>query len=289
LFGNKSTFLTELNSADIKKLTPEQLINSFKDVQTYGVKVNYVGTIAHADVKKTIIEEIKFGTISKPALSKIKYEMKGFDSKKVYFLNDKKAVQSQVLFLVEGLPMSPNMMGEAAAFNLYFGGDMSSLVFQEIREFRSLAYSTTARYQIAEKQGDKNLFFGYVGCQGDKTPEAVDVMFDLITKMPIKKEREAAIRAALISEAKTSKPGFRTLISKVEDWERMGFTQDPNMSLLPYYTDLTFEQINEFYKNHIAGKNMQLIVVGNKKKFDLKTIKKYGQFIELKTNQVVRN
>lgn len=279
----------ELNSADIKKLTTEKLVNSFKNAQKYGVKINYIGTKTAAEIQKIILETIKFEKIIQPALTKIKYEMKGFDSKKVYFLNDKKAVQSQVLFLVEGLPMDQNMMGEAEAFNLYFGGDMSSLVFQEIREFRSLAYSTSAKYQIAEKPGVKNLFYGYVGCQGDKTPEAVAVMFDLITKMPLKKEREAAIRSALISEAKTSKPGFRTLISKVDDWERMGFTKDPNVNLLPFYTDLTFEQINDFYTNHIAGKNIQLIVVGNKKKFDLQTLKKYGQFIELKTNQVVRN
>jgi predicted Zn-dependent peptidase len=289
LFGNKSTFLTELSSADIKKLTPEQMINSFKNAQNYGIKINYVGTKTHAEVQKIITDNILFEKVTKPALAKIKYEMKGFDSKKVYFVNDKKAVQSQVLFLVEGLPMESNMLGEAEAFNLYFGGDMSSLVFQEIREFRSLAYSTSAKYQIAEKPGVKNLFYGYVGCQGDKTPEAAEVMFDLITKMPIKKEREAAIRAALISEAKTSKPGFRTLISKVDDWQRMGFNKDPNLNLLPYYTDLTFDQIIEFYKNHISGKNMQLVVVGNKKKFDLKTIKKYGQLIELKTNQVVKN
>ena len=34
----------------------------------------------------------------------------------------------------------------ARLFSVYFGGDMSSLMFQEIREFRSLAYRVSGRY-----------------------------------------------------------------------------------------------------------------------------------------------
>ena len=72
---------------------------------------------------------------------------------------------------------------------------MSSLVFQEIREFRSLAYSTSANYALAEKIGENNFFYGYVGCQGDKTPEAIQVMNDLIQNMPIKKARHVVTKA----------------------------------------------------------------------------------------------
>jgi len=107
--------------------------------------------------------------------------------------------------------------------------------------------------------------------------------------MPVKQEREDAIRSSLIAESKTSKPGFRSLISQVEEWEKMGFTQDPNINLLSYYSDLSFDQIVAFYTQHIQGKNTQLIVVGNKKKFNTKELKKYGQVITLKPAQVLRD
>lgn len=289
LYGYKSTFLQELPTSQIRKLTPEQLMQSFRNAQQYGIEISYTGSRSHDVTKQILKEQLAFQPIANAARPKIDYPMKGFESPKVYFLNDKKAVQSQVLFLIEGQPMQPAMLGESSAFNLYFGGDMSSLVFQEIREFRSLAYSTRAKYNLADHQGKPNLFFGYVGCQGDKTPEALQVMNDLIINMPVKKEREDAIRAALISEAKTSKPGFRTLIATVDEWEEMGFKQDPNKTLLPYYSDLTFDQITAFYQQHIHGKNIQLVVVGNKKKFNLKELQKYGKVIQLKPVQVVRN
>jgi predicted Zn-dependent peptidase len=185
--------------------------------------------------------------------------------------------------------MKLSQAGDNAAFNLYFGGDMSSLVFQEIREFRSLAYSTSANHQLAKKENSPNYFYAYLGCQGDKTPEAIQVMHELITKMPIKREREDGIRSALISNAKTNKPGFRDLIQVVEMWEKMGYTEDPNINLLPYYSDLTFNQIENFYKNEIEGKNLQLFVVGNSKKFDTKILEKYGKLTRVKSSQILKN
>ncbi|TXI85721.1 MAG: insulinase family protein [Crocinitomicaceae bacterium] len=288
LFGTKSKFLQEMNSKQLKQLKPNQLIESFRNAQGYAVKINYTGSKSHVSVSEAINSSIRFSTQLKAEKQEIYYPMQGFDSPKVYFVNDKKAVQSQILFLTKGLPMSLEDQGNVAAFNLYFGGDMSSLVFQEIREFRSLAYSTSARYKLAARPSLENSFSAYVGCQGDKTPEALEVMHQLITKMPLKAEREEAIRASLISEAKSSKPDFRSLIEKVDEWQKMGLTQDPMLQLLPYYSDLTFEQIVNFYQQHLAGKNTQLIVVGNKKKFNKKILSKYGKVTELKVSQILR-
>jgi zinc protease len=185
--------------------------------------------------------------------------------------------------------MNLDQAGDVSAFNLYFGGDMSSLVFQEIREFRSLAYSTSANYQMARKQGLANYFTAYIGCQGDKTPESIQVMNDLITNMPAKREREDGIRSALISNSKTNKPGFRSLIPTVEIWKKRGYTEDPNIKMIAYFQDLNFDQIQAFYDKEIKGKPMQIIVVGNSKKFDTKLLEKYGKVIKVKANQVVKN
>lgn len=288
LYGNKSKFLKELTTKELRALTPTQLIETFRNAQTHAVKINYTGSKSHESVSEAINSSIRFESPLKPEKQEIHYPMQGFESPKVYFVNDKKAVQSQILFLEKGLPMSLDNQGEVAAFNLYFGGDMSSLVFQEIREFRSLAYSTSARYKLAPRPGLDNSFSAYVGCQGDKTPEALEVLHQLITNMPIKTEREAAIRSSLIAEAKTSKPDFRNLIGKVDEWQKMGLTQDPMIQLLSYYSDLTFDQIVQFYQVHIAGKNTQLIVVGNSKKFNKKILSKYGKVTELKIRQLLK-
>lgn len=288
VYGYRSSFLQEMPIKAIKKLIPETLMNSFRNAQNYGMKIDYIGTIDSDKIAEILVSKLELKPIENVATEKIHHAKAGFDSPKVYFVNQKKALQSQLLFLMQGNPMNRNMAGNVEAFNLYFGGDMSSLVFQEIREFRSLAYSTSARYQLASKENIPNGFFAYVGCQGDKTPESLEVMNDLITNMPLKAEREEAIREALISEAKTSTPGFRELIEKVDAWKEMGYTEDPNIKLLSYYKDVSFQDILAFYEQEIKGKNMQLIVVGNKKKFSPKILKKYGKVIPIKVNKITQ-
>ena len=112
---------------------------------------------------------------------------------------------------------------------------------------------------------------------------------DLIQNMPLKREREAGIRSSLVSSSKTSKPNFRYLIQTIDSWKKMGLNQDPNEMLLPYYQDLTFNQIEDFWKKEIKGKTMQIVVVGNSKKFDIKVLEKYGTLIKVNKKQVVKN
>ncbi len=289
LYGKDSRFLRELTVKEIEKIQAGQLTTLLKTCMDYELKISYVGTHSAEEILPGIRDILKIKSPTKAKLAKKTLTKQGFDAPKIYFLNDKKAVQSQITFVIDGKPMQPGIMGDMKAFNLYFGADMSSLVFQEIREFRSLAYSTSARYQMAEKPGLNNSFTAYVGCQGDKTPEAMQVMTDLITNMPVKREREDGIRSSLISDAKTSRPGFRELIPTVERWEEMGFDQDPNKKLAGYYPDLSFEQIENFYKQEIQGRVMQVFIVGNSGKFDTKILEKYGKVTKVKATQVVKN
>jgi zinc protease len=289
IYGEESPKLKEFSSKEIQKLKSKDFENSFRKMLNYEMTISYVGTHPVSKITEILEKNIlKFNPKNKALEAKVR-EKRGFETPKVYFIDDQKAVQSQIKFIMNGNVMNLDQAGDVAAFNLYFGGDMSSLVFQEIREFRSLAYSTSANYQMARKQGLANYFTAYIGCQGDKTPESIQVMNDLITNMPAKREREDGIRSALISNSKTNKPGFRSLIPTVEIWKKRGYTEDPNIKMIAYFQDLNFDQIQAFYDKEIKGKPMQIIVVGNSKKFDTKLLEKYGKVIKVKANQVVKN
>lgn len=287
LFEEKSSNLQEFTFAELGKLTASELKSLFNEVQQFALKMNYVGSLSHDQVAAIVKSRLILSDKIYPKTELQIFEMKGFESNKVYFLNDKNAVQSQLMFLVQGNPLKLDDIGESEAFNLYFGGDMSSLVFQEIREYRSLAYSTWAKYQLASRVGKPSLFSAYVGCQGDKTLDAIEAMNELIRNMPLKSDREAAIRSSLISESKSAFPGFRTLLNTVEKWEELGLNEDPNKNLLAYYNDLTFEQIVQFYDKQLRGKNIQLLIVGNSKKIDMKALSKFGEVILLNEKQVI--
>ena len=77
----------------------------------------------------------------------------------------------------------------ANLYTSYFGSGMSSVVFQELREARALAYSASARYSAGSRINAENLMMGSIGTQTDKTVDALAAFIDLIDNMPSSFER----------------------------------------------------------------------------------------------------
>ena len=57
--------------------------------------------------------------------------------------------------------------------NEYFGGGMSSIVFQEIRESKALAYSVYSTYTLPKDTNTSHYLMSYISTQADKLSEAV--------------------------------------------------------------------------------------------------------------------
>lgn len=288
LYGEKSIFLNTLDKKQIKALNGERLLAKAKEAFKYEVTIHYIGQRSVFDVKEVFAENVKFennllerkGTIVR---DRIKY-----NNNQIFLVNKKEATQSQINFNIEGYILDLTKVPTIDAFNQYFGNDMSSLVFQEIREFRSLAYSAYGRYNIAPLKGKNNFFNAYIGCQADKTEDALDAMMNLILSMPEKPERMDGIKSALILSAQTTQPSFRNIISNVEQWYDKGYTENPLKTKVPAYKNLEFKDLVSFYKDNIKEKPVIITIVSDKKKLNLKTLEKFGKIQEIKEKDLFK-
>lgn len=280
LFEDKSVYLQKLSKKEMKDLTAAQVLEELKDALGYEVNISYTGQLNQQQLE-AVFTGYEFNSGLKPKTDLVILDKAKFKEPKVYFVPKKKAAQSQVYFYVDGEPFDITKAERFETFNKYFGGDMSSLVFQEIREFRSLAYSTWARYVTGRKPGKENYFLAYVGCQGDKTIDAVDAMLELIKNMPQKEERMDAIRNSLIQEAASSRPGFRQIASSVNLWQIKGYTEDPNKKAIGEYRNVEFSDILNTHQQILGGKQVSIVIVGNKKRFDTKALSNYGELIKV--------
>ena len=159
---------------------------------------------------------------------------------------------------------------------------MAGLVFQEVREFRALAYATYGTYRRDENRAQRGHLLGYVGCQADKTHESIDVMLGLITDMPRKHDRLELVRSGLVRGQEVESPSFRELQDKVEEWAWQGHGDDPRRGLLPQYEGLEFDDIAEFYDKHVAGRPVAIMVVGDPRKVKPRSLKKYGKLVRVR-------
>jgi predicted Zn-dependent peptidase len=171
-------------------------------------------------------------------------------------------------------------------FNDYFGGGMAGVVFQELREARALAYSVGAVYATGSRKGDENIMSGAIGCQADKTPEALDAFLELFEKMPASPDRFADTRDSLISRYRTGKLGFREIIGAVRMWERLEVPIDPRKARFEKVQHLGLDDILQFDKAHLQGRPKLISIVGDKKKIDLEKIKKDGSITELELKDI---
>lgn len=288
LYGDQSIFLNSLNKKQIKALNGSFLIAKAQEAFKYEVTINYVGQRSIFDVREAFAENLTFKDNLQAQKGTIVRDRKDYNENLIFIVNKKGATQSQINFNIEGDVLDINKIPVIDAFNQYFGNDMSSLVFQEIREFRSLAYNAYGRYNPAPLKGKNNFFNAYIGCQADKTDDALNAMMNLIRNMPEKPERMSSIKSALIQSAQTNRPEFRNIISTVERWYDRGYTENPFKTKITAYKQLEFNDLISFYQNNIKDKPVIITIVSNKKKLNLKSLEKFGKIQEVKEKDLFK-
>ena len=286
LYGKNSDYLRRLSAKQSKKLTSQELIESLNDAFSYEAEVHYVGKKNTKDIKNAIVKFLIVKDNLKETKSPIILPRKEFKERIVYLLNDNKLVQSNITFFQEGKVLNKKDIPKAKAFNEYFGGGMYSLVFQEVREFRSLAYSAWARYFSPVLFGHKSWLKGSIGCQADKTMEAIQIFDSLVTSMPEKPQRMDIITDALEKSINSYRPSFRQLSNSVASWRKQGYTDDPRKIYIKEYENLKFSDIEDFYKTNLNKSPLIILIAGDAKRFNKDELAKYGKLIEVSKKDI---
>ena len=268
LYGDKSAYLDEVPFADIWGMGLPQVQSLLSSARTYALNVFYCGTLT----PEQLVAELPLTEGMRPSNSPFIQEKKTYDKPTVFFLPNSDVQQADLYFYINGQPYDIASDVYSDAFNQYFSGGFSGIVLNEIRTKRSMAYTAYGVNQTPSLAGKNTNFIGYVGTQSDKVVDAINVYMDLLTTMPADTTRMEAIRAALKQAAQTAKPSMRGKASTFEAWKRLGYNDDPAKINAEKIDNLTYEQIETFYKENIQGKPITIILMGDPKKIDLKAI-----------------
>lgn len=268
LYGEKSAYLDEVPFADIWGMGLPQVQSLLSSARTYALNVFYCGTLT----PEQLVAELPLTEGMRPSNSPFIQEKKTYDKPTVFFLPNSDVQQADLYFYINGQPYDIASDVYSDAFNQYFSGGFSGIVLNEIRTKRSMAYTAYGVNQTPSLAGKNTNFIGYVGTQSDKVVDAINVYMDLLTTMPADTTRMEAIRAALKQAAQTAKPSMRGKASTFEAWKRLGYNDDPAKVNAEKIDNLTYEQIEAFYKENIQGKPVTIILMGDPKKIDLKAI-----------------
>ncbi|MBT7858828.1 MAG: insulinase family protein, partial [Gemmatimonadetes bacterium] len=191
-------------------------------------------------------------------------------------LFDREMAQALVRIESGDIPYAESIRPQINLFNEYFYGGMAGIVFQELREARALAYSAWARYFTGNRQGEPNVMVGSIGCQTDKTIEALQAFLGLIDDMPRSADRFAEAQETQINSLRTSRVSFRDLLGTIRLWERQDVTIDPRPWRFSKMQQAGFDDVLSFHADHIAGRPKLVTVVGDLSKMDRTALARLG-------------
>ena len=270
LYGKKSSYLDEVPFKDIWQLGLPKVQSLVAQARTYALDVFYCGTLP----KDKLIAELPLTEGMKPSNSPYVQDRVTYDKPTILFLPNSTVQQADLYFYINGRPYDIASDVQSAAFNQYMSGGFTGLIMYEIREKRSMAYTAYGVDAKPVLPGKDCYFYGYVGTQSDKVVDAISTYMDILTNMPVDGKNIEALRAMLRQSGQTNKPSMRSKASAFEYWQRLGYKEDPAKVNADAIDALSIDDIAKFYEQNIKGKPVTIILMGDKKKIDLKAIEK---------------
>jgi predicted Zn-dependent peptidase len=273
-FGADNPFTNVFSNEELEGLTVAQVHDAIASLSGYRHKILYYGPKEVTEVR-TILE----------AAHKTPQQLKAAPDAKIFpelplernvFVVDYDMKQAEIVMLSNGENYNPEKVPLIYLYNNYFGGGMSSILFQDLRESKALAYSTYSRYNQPNKLSKNYFNLSYIGSQADKLGEALKGLSSLLNEMPKAEGSFSSAREMILQEMRTQRISKADIIFNYLDAEQLGIKYDIRRDIYEKVQNYTFDDINKFHASTIRNKPVTVLVLGKKESLDMKVLGEYG-------------
>lgn len=282
MYGPQNPFTDILSEKELRDIKASDLTDKIHALTSYEHRVMYYGPASMDRVTSMLNASHEVPGQRKAVPTNNPYTYRSADKPKVYFVHYDDMVQAEILWLRPSVKYDPDMTPEVRFFNEYYGGGMSSIVFQTIRESKALAYSTFAGFSSPDIKGDPYFIRAYVGTQADKLHDAMAGMIELLTEVPRSDNMIDAAKNAIRNKIETERIIRTSIFFDYMDAQRLGVDHDLRKDVYQQVSKMDFETVRKFHESYIKGQNFNIMILGSRDKVDVKSLEKYGEVVELK-------
>ncbi len=284
-YGEESPMLEALPSSEIEAAELDALLAMPAELLNYKHMLAYTGSLPLEEVVEILRRQLPQAEQLADTPPYRFRRAREIDATEIMVV-DQQTAQAQVrIEFPDGLFNEDDSV-LSSIYTSYFGSGMSSVVFQELREARALAYSASAGYAQGSRENDQNLMLGVIGTQTDKTPDALNAFVDLIDNMPVSSERFEESVNALINRYRTNQISFREVIGAVRSWERLGLEGDPRRERFAQLQEATVNDMVQFQREHVANKPKLISIVGDLSIIDTESLEQFGEVTEIEIDEL---
>lgn len=292
LFGENSEYLCQMTDQELAQAGKDALVERFRTLMDSDCALFYSGSLPKEEVVRAVREQLDLERCQRPLTRRVVYRLE-YDSPRVFFYDLPKSRQAMIFTLQS--PAAPVDGEEEACLEVlgdYVGGagSMYSLMFQEVREYRSMAYSTQAGSGTPDPThvGENSILFTVLGTQADKSLQALQLVDSLLRVLPLDETRLDASLRNTFSSINNDYPEARDVAEKIFGYENLGYSEDPNRVIVDNLGAVTPERLRRYYEEVVRKAPVSYIIIGDRKALPMDEIAKFGPIVELKFEDIYR-
>ncbi|MBN1132500.1 MAG: insulinase family protein [Bacteroidales bacterium] len=284
-YGPVSPFTHIIPEEELRNIKPGDLTDMIHNLTDYEHKIFYYGRMEPEKVKSLLEHYHQLPGQMKKIPERKEYTEIEVEKNKVYIV-DYDMVQANILMVARDVKLDMSLLPPATLFNEYFGSGLSSIVFQEIREARALAYRAFASFDIPYRQDESIFVNAFVGTQADKLKIATDAMLDLMNNMPRAEKQFSLAKESIIKKIETERITRENIYYTYLDNLDRGVDYDVRKDVYESMKTMTLDELEAFFNGHIAGKNYTFLILGKKGNLNMKVLKELGEVKELTLDEI---
>ncbi len=279
-YGPVSPFTHVLSNDELEKVTSKELLAELQELLHYRHRVLYYGPASSAQILDELHSVRHYPESFRDIPKSDRFKDLEQHENLVYFV-DYDMTQAEVFLLTKDEMYDYSNVPLVTLFNEYYGGGMSSVVFQELREAKALAYSVFSVYKTPKLKKEHNYIVSYIGTQSDKLPEALEGISILMNELPKSPELFASAKNGILQKISTERLTRTEVLFNYEEAVRLGHPYDIRKDIYREALTLTLSDIEKFHRKHFVNKKHVMLVLGKKENLDMDTLRKYGTIKEL--------
>ena len=284
-YGPEAVQAQTLTDGQLMALTSDELLARIKglgDLQHY---VMYYGPEKESDLVATLDEIHHTAQTLKPVerkrfplltVEESKVNVAQYDAKQIYYLQ----------YSNRGEKFSAANDPDMALFNSYFGGGMNAVVFQEMREARSLAYSASADISEMRDKDDPYVFYAFIATQNDKMRQAIEAFEDIIENMPESEKAFEVAKQSILANLATQRTVRAEVLWSFVSAREMGVDYDRSKAIYEKVRNMTLADVKAFHDKWIKGRKYVFSILGDRNDIDMDYLRTLGPVYEVSQREM---
>ena len=274
-----------LSNEELMALTSEELLAKVREMFTKQHSVVYYGPATKDELLASLnehhnvageLQPLEIKRLANVPTPENKVFIAEYDANQIYYIQ----------YSNRGEKFDVANDADLDLYNEYFGGGMSSIVFQEMREARGLAYSARAYMSTPTYADGCYSFTAYIATQNDKMKQAIEAFDEIINTMP---ESEAAFNVAkesYINQIRTLRYTKSSVLSAYIRTRDMGLDYDRARDVFEKVQTMTLDDVKAVQQQWVKDRNYYYLILGDSKNLDLNYLRTLGPITFLSQEQI---